>query len=597
MKICFIAKNLALEDKNAKYGGYRRMAYELITGIKKSLNCEIFISAEKVSGFPEDVKFINGVKLNLQSIFKLRRIVKNFDVIHALDGWPCSVIGWLANLGLGKKFIISTVGTASVKPLHEFPESFLLKKSYKAADKVTAISRFVSGEIKKVIPELQVAVINLGVNSTRFSPQHACKKEIFDKIRTCQPYILSTGDVRERKGYHISIPAFAGVVQKIPELNYVIVGFKQKNDYTEKIKEMIKEKSLEKKVHLLEDISDDYLEELYARAELFVLLPVNIGYDFEGFGLVFLEAAINGLPSITTRGNGSEDAVIDGETGILVAQNSVKEAAEAVEKLLADASLRKTLGANARKFAQKMSWDDVCRRYVDIYQTNKIEESNLEKFNSPEAIELYNISSLTAVEEKIIDRYFSAGGKTLDIGCGTGRTTARLAEKFEVIGIDFAPEMIKKAGSLHPKLDFRIMNAANLAFPDNYFDNIFFSFCGIDYSYPKNNRTRVLKEIYRTLKPGGVFAFSSHNSRFIPNTPGRIKNWLKNFLSFRLLSDYFIDYQVLGKLVTYHAPPSSQIRDLKMAGFDREINVLSKETSKRWLIGFLDPRPYYVATK
>jgi phosphatidylinositol alpha-1,6-mannosyltransferase len=190
-----------------------------------------------------------------------------------------------------------------------------------------------------------------------------------EKVKIKPPYILSVGDVRERKGYHIFIPAFAKTLEKFPDLNYIIIGFKQDNDYTKKIQAMIKRGRLEHRIHLLEDIGDDYLEELYAHAELFVLLPVNVGYDFEGFGLVFLEAAINGLPSVTTKGNGSEDAVIDGKTGLTVAQNNIDEATAAIEKILSDPNLKNSMSHKAREFAGKMSWEDVCRRYIEIYKS------------------------------------------------------------------------------------------------------------------------------------------------------------------------------------------------------------------------------------
>src|SRR3989344_5083903 len=71
--------------------------------------------------------------------------------------------------------------------------------------------------------------------------------------------------------------------------------------------------------------------------------------------------------------------------------------------------------------------------------------------------------------------------------------------------------MIEGAKKDNPQMDFRIMSATNLDFPDSYFDCLFFSFNGIDYIYPESRRFEALKEAYRVLKPGGIFILSSHN--------------------------------------------------------------------------------------
>lgn len=369
MKICFIGKDLAIEKGADSYGGYRRMAYEIINGVKRELNCEVLILADKVFGFPADIKTISDIRLNLWSIIKVRRLIRDVDIINTMDAWPTAVIAWLANLGLKKKLVISAVGTASIKPLYEFPKSFLLKKAYESVDKITAISQFVKDLLLKKLPDLKVEVINLGVDSTKFNSNHVCNHVILEKIDKIKPYILSVGDVRERKGHIYSLEAFNQVAQKLPDLHYAIIGFKQRNDYVDSIHKFIADSRLGGKIQFFEDIRDDFLEELYHHAELFILLPVNIGFDFEGFGLVFLEAAINSLSAITTKENGTEDAIISGETALAVKQRNSNEAAAALYLLLSDKALRDNMGRKAKEFAQKMTWQKTVNEYVSLYQT------------------------------------------------------------------------------------------------------------------------------------------------------------------------------------------------------------------------------------
>jgi phosphatidylinositol alpha-1,6-mannosyltransferase len=68
------------------------------------------------------------------------------------------------------------------------------------------------------------------------------------------------------------------------------------------------------------------------------------GQDWEGFGIVFLEAALSGRPSVAGRTGGAGDAVVDGVTGLLVDPESPDELTNALRRLLADRTLREQLG-------------------------------------------------------------------------------------------------------------------------------------------------------------------------------------------------------------------------------------------------------------
>ena len=69
-------------------------------------------------------------------------------------------------------------------------------------------------------------------------------------------------------------------------------------------------------------------------------------------------------------GSGAEDAIVDNETGILVPQNDIKKTAGAILKLLDNPELAKKMGENGKKFAQKMDWDNVVKKYIEIYESN-----------------------------------------------------------------------------------------------------------------------------------------------------------------------------------------------------------------------------------
>jgi len=103
------------------------------------------------------------------------------------------------------------------------------------------------------------------------------------------------------------------------------------------------------------------------------------------------------------------------------------------------------------------------------------------------------------------------GGCVLEVGCGTGTLTLEAKRKTgpsgRVYGIDIIPGMIeksrRKAASADLDADFRLGNIDDIPFPDNQFDAVMCSF--MIFHMSGEVRRKGIEEIYRVLKPGGVF--------------------------------------------------------------------------------------------
>ena len=90
----------------------------------------------------------------------------------------------------------------------------------------------------------------------------------------------------------------------------------------------------------------------------------------EGYGVVAREAMAYARPVIATSVGGLPDAVIDGETGLIVPPRDVKALRAALVHLLDDAELRARLGANARRFAaEKLGFDTAALATISLYET------------------------------------------------------------------------------------------------------------------------------------------------------------------------------------------------------------------------------------
>src|SRR5690606_20908225 len=105
------------------------------------------------------------------------------------------------------------------------------------------------------------------------------------------------------------------------------------------------------------------LLEWYRSADVFVLPSRSEPPDVDGIAGVFLEAGACGLPAIGSNEGGTADAVLDGQTGLLVPSNDPAALAEAMTRLASSPSLRAAMGHNARERAtSEASWDYVARR-------------------------------------------------------------------------------------------------------------------------------------------------------------------------------------------------------------------------------------------
>ena len=117
-------------------------------------------------------------------------------------------------------------------------------------------------------------------------------------------------------------------------------------------------------------------------------------------------------------------------------------------------------------------------------------------------------------ERYVFDRFLGPGGNLLDIGCGTGRTSFLLADRFaEVHAFDIVSEMIEVARFRNEELgagvNFFVADAKDIPVVSGRFDAALFSYNGIEGILDAAGRRKVLSEVRRALRPGGHFVFTT----------------------------------------------------------------------------------------
>lgn len=177
-----------------------------------------------------------------------------------------------------------------------------------------------------------------------------CGSEAREVIRNPSPMptVLSVGRLVTRKGFDRLIEALPLVRLALPTVQCEIVG---SGPEEARLRTLVQSLCLGSCVHFLGEIDDVALDAAYARAWCFAMPVRTVGEDVEGFGIVYLEAAIAGLPAIGGRDSGATDAIVDDETGIIVDGNDPAAIADAVSLLLGSPQHANEMGARARKRA------------------------------------------------------------------------------------------------------------------------------------------------------------------------------------------------------------------------------------------------------
>jgi ubiquinone/menaquinone biosynthesis C-methylase UbiE len=142
---------------------------------------------------------------------------------------------------------------------------------------------------------------------------------------------------------------------------------------------------------------------------------------------------------------------------------------------------------------------------------------NLKTYSSKNVVNWYaHLNEIISVEKVIFEKNKSVleNAVLLDIGIGGGRTTAYLIDKcLSYTGIDYSQEFVNLTKQKFPDVTISKQDARDLSFFSTAsFDFVNFSFNGIDY-VDLEGRNKILSEINRILKPGGIFFFSTHNKR------------------------------------------------------------------------------------
>ena len=241
----------------------------------------------------------------------------------------------------------------------------LAKQEAQTAEKATLIVTISKYSLEKMkqfynVDESKVRIVPNGVDPEKFKPtidRDAAKREF--GLRN-EPCVLFVGSLIHRKGLPFLIEAAKKVVKEKSETQFLIAG---EGPLRNQLEKSIEAANLRENFKFLGNLKDDKLPAVYGCADVFALPSIQ-----EGQGIVLLEAQACSKPVVAFNIGGVNEAVRNGETGLLVKLGNTEEFADALLKIISDKTLQQKMGTEGRKFiVENFTWDICAQKMLSVY--------------------------------------------------------------------------------------------------------------------------------------------------------------------------------------------------------------------------------------
>ncbi len=213
------------------------------------------------------------------------------------------------------------------------------------------------GKVKVIYPAINPELPKVGNKKQEIISKYGLKNK---KI------ILSLSRLVDRKGFSKVIEAMPNVLAEIPEAVYIIAGSGPDLRTIKQAKGKLDQR-WQKNIIIYGMVDEQEKATLYELCDVFAMPAKYDDRDVEGFGIVYLEAALAGKPVVASKSGGAPEAVLDGKTGLLVEAENVEEIAGAIKKLLTHQVYADELGSYARqRVLRDFDWAKRAKQFEEV---------------------------------------------------------------------------------------------------------------------------------------------------------------------------------------------------------------------------------------
>jgi glycosyltransferase involved in cell wall biosynthesis len=349
-------------------GGAERQLVELVKRIDKNKFKPVVCCLTRGGPLEQELKeanieyFILGkkVKFDFSVIFKLISILKQKN-IHILHTWmfTSNSFGRIAGIISQTPIIIAEEQCADIwkNGVHIFIDKTLSHFT----DKIICVSEGVENFYHKyahISLDKMVTIYNGVEISDEVNIDKEKKKEEFG-IMGKDNIVTTIGRLAPQKGIEYLLYAVPKILESMPKKKFLVVG---EGDEKNKLKKLAEKLNISQNV-IFAGLRND-VKEILAITDVFVLPSL-----FEGLPIVILEAMLAGKPIVATDIPGTDELIVNGETGILIPPKDADSLASAIINVFKNLEKAKEMGASGRKRIEKyFSINETVRKTEELYE-------------------------------------------------------------------------------------------------------------------------------------------------------------------------------------------------------------------------------------
>ena len=248
-----------------------------------------------------------------------------------------------------------------------FPFSLAMRAIAKNLDVITYLGEFTHNALKPILNARVCALrIAPGISIDHFTPGRK-SEELLDQLNLREKrVIVCVGRLVHRKGQDRLIEALPQILQEVPNTVLLFVG---EGPRRKALEVLINKYRVGESVRFVGRVQYADLPTFLRLGDIFAMPSRSrfFGLEVEGLGIVYLEASSTGLPVIGGASGGAPDAVLDGETGLVVDGTNPSAIAHAAITLLCNPDQSAAMGRRGREWAvENWSWKLWGERFTEI---------------------------------------------------------------------------------------------------------------------------------------------------------------------------------------------------------------------------------------
>ena len=297
---------------------------------------------------------------------RIRHLSGQRTVVHCARALPEGTAAWMNKRLTQRPYVCWTHGEELPVASASRELAWLMRRVHRGAAALIANSHNTARLLAGLgNPPEKIHVVHPGVDVSKFRPDVPGADAVRRRLLGDEELlVVSIGRLQARKGHDLAARAIARAIRSGARIRYAIVG---SGEEEARIRDLVDELGIAQHVRFVGAVATAELPAYYAAADVFALPNRVEGNDFEGFGIVYLEAGASGVPVIAGRSGGVPEAVQDGVTGLLVSGTDENELFVALKQLIDSRERRRTMGQAGRARAvSEFGWERAAARVVAI---------------------------------------------------------------------------------------------------------------------------------------------------------------------------------------------------------------------------------------